>query len=333
VTRRAILTLNCHEAWIYQLRHLDAVVDIVEPVPGRYTPCWDTRMRPFPPNARRRSLAEAVADRHYDCAIAHNISDLLLIEELRCPKLLVLHTSLEHRAAQEGSTVRPADFARAADAYIRSIGAHAAAGTEFKARSWGITSDVLGLAIEPDPLPWNGGVAAGLRVANQITIKRRTLAFSFHESAFHDVPVRLVGHNPDMEGVSPAPDFEALLELYRSHRFFVHTADPSLEDGYNMAAVEAMASGMPVLGNRHPSSPVEDGRSGWLSDDAGELRRRALELIEDRDRAAEMGQAARETVVRMFPPARFVRNLERALDSAQRKFAQRFKRSPWLQPR
>ena len=50
----------------------------------------------------------------------------------------------------------------------------------------------------------------------------------------------------------PARSFAHLRDLLRVHRFYIHTADPALEDGYNMATVEAMASGLPVLATAIP---------------------------------------------------------------------------------
>ena len=94
-------------------------------------------------------------------------------------------------------------------------------------------------------------------------------------------------------------------ELLQSHRFYIHTANPQLEDGYNMATVEAMAAGMPILGNRHPGSPVEHGVSGFLSDDPKELRKFALMLLQNRRLAAAMGQQARRTAIERFSTAKF----------------------------
>ena len=51
----------------------------------------------------------------------------------------------------------------------------------------------------------------------------------------------LVGRNDNMPGVEPAHDWAELKQILSRHRFFVHTADPNLEDGYNMATLEAMA--------------------------------------------------------------------------------------------
>ena len=142
----------------------------------------------------------------------------------------------------------------------------------------------------------------------------------FHEKAFVDVPVKLVGHNPDMPGVEAADSWAELKELLRVHRFYIHTADPRYEDGYNMATLEAMAAAMPVLGNRHPTSPVQHGVSGFLSDDAKELAGYARKLLADRELAARMGEAARKTVTERFHISRFLKGFRRSIRRAEAKW-------------
>ena len=57
-----------------------------------------------------------------------------------------------------------------------------------------------------------------------------------------------------------------------------------------MATLEAMATGIPVLGNRHSTSPVEHGVSRFLSDEPLELRQFAQPLLGDRGFAMRMGR-------------------------------------------
>ena len=123
----------------------------------------------------------------------------------------------------------------------------------------------------------------------------------------HDrrLPVRLAGHNPGMPGVAASDNWQHLKTILQSHRFYLHTAAPKLEDGYNMASLEAMAAGLLVLGNRHLSSPVKHGVSGFLSDDPDELHKYARMLLEYRNRAALMGQEARKTLMQHFSMSRF----------------------------
>jgi hypothetical protein len=324
LTKR-LLTTNCHEAWIYQLGVLGVELDIIDQLPGRYTEVWDTRMRPLPPRSRLFTLESVLAGhRRYGCAIAHNISDLLDLKTLHVPKLLVLHTTLEHRAHSEAI---PLGFTERIQAYLREVGGHVVATSELKRRSWGLDADIVPFGLPLNSyLPWSGEIACGLRVANQISAKRETLRWDFHLAAFSDLPVRLVGHNPDMPGVEAAASWDHLKELLRSHRFFIHTADPAMEDGYNMATIEAMAAGLPVLGNPHPSSPIEHGVDGFLSDHPAELENYARILLADRDLAGRMGARGKEKAAKKYSEALFGERFSRSIECAQRAFESRPKR-------
>jgi glycosyltransferase involved in cell wall biosynthesis len=203
-------------------------------------------------------------------------------------------------------------------------GGHAVPCSLLKGRSWGLTDDIVPFAVDAgDYPPHCGGQAGGVRICNYVKDRRKILLWDFHEEAFGGVPVRLVGHNPDMPGVRAAEGWDELKDILRTHRFYVHTADPRHEDGYNMATLEAMAAGLPVLGNRHPTSPVTDGVSGFLSDDPDELRGRAEQLLADPDLAERMGQAARKTVIERFPMRRFHEDFMKSIETARRKWASR----------
>ena len=80
---------------------------------------------------------------------------------------------------------------------------------------------------------------------------------------------------------------------------------------------------MPVLGNRHPGSPIEHGVSGFLSDDPDELRNYARILLDDRDLAARMGLQARKTVIERFSMSRFKEGFLRSIETAHCKWESR----------
>jgi glycosyltransferase involved in cell wall biosynthesis len=144
--------------------------------------------------------------------------------------------------------------------------------------------------------------------------------WEFHEQAFGGLPVTLVGHNPEMNGVKAAKNWMDLKDILSHHRFYIHTADPQFEDGYNMATLEAMAAGLPVLGNRHPTSLVVNGVNGFVSDNTAELRNHAIRLLEDRELAARLGVASRETAEKYFPTSRFTRSFRQSLLTARNKW-------------
>jgi len=191
----------------------------------------------------------------------------------------------------------------------------------YKGESWGFTDDVVHFGIDADAyLPHSGEKAAGLRICNFINSRRSVLLWDFHDRAFSGLPVTLVGHNPDIPGVEAAHNWDHLKRILQAHRFYIHTADPQLEAGHNMATAEAMAAGLPVLSNRHPTSPIKHGVSGFLSDDPNELRHYARVLLENRELARVMGQRARTTVKKRFSLMRFKHAILRSIEIARRKW-------------
>lgn len=320
-----LLVLNCHEAWVHQLGALGAELDVVVGLPGRYTSEWDTRMRPLPAGARTLTLNEARgAERQYDCVINHNITDLLDTRSIAAPKLLVLHETLEGRMQQQGAEFEARDMRALLNSYLATVGGYAIAISRTKAKSWGVTHTVVQNSVDPDAyLPHVGDVSSGIRVANHITSKRDFLAWDFHQQALSGMAVRLVGHNPDMPNVQPAADWTHLKRMLASHRFMVHTADPRYEDGYNMAVLEGMAAGLPILSNAHPTTLVEHGTSGFVAATPAEMRQYAQRLLDDEALAQRMGEAAREQVQRSHGPDRFRVEFTRAVREAKKKWARR----------
>jgi hypothetical protein len=318
-----LLVMNCHEPWIYQLRVLDAELDIVVGLTGRYTTTWDERMRPLPPRARLLSLADALAEpaERWDCVIAHNITDLLDLKQLAVPAVLMIHDFLEGRLAQQQSDLKPSAMRDRLRQYLALRGAHAVAISPTKAQSWGVGGDIVPNFADPaDYEPARYDTPAGLRVANHIWSKRVFLQWDLHEAAFAGLPITIVGHNPEFQ-VEAAPSWDALRAQFATHRFFVHTANPRYEDGYNMACLEAMAAGLPVLGNRHPTSLIKHGVSGFLSNDPQQLRGYAQQLLDDAELARRMGDAARQAVAQRFTAGRFRQGMLAAVDTARRRYA------------
>lgn len=317
-----LLVFDCHEAWVYQLAALNRPLDIVVGLTGRDVANWDSAMRPLPRNARCARLHDVLAAREiYDCIIAHNLSDLLEVKTLEGPRLLVLHASLGGIVLDQRSATPPDELRRTVSQYVRMIGAHVVAVSRLKGRSWGFDGDVVPLSVNlNDYLPYRGDLACGLRVANQIKRKTHALKWEFHEKAFSGLPVTLVGRNKEISGVEPARDWYDLKRILQRHRFFIHTAEPALEDGYNMATLEAMAAGLPVLGNCHPTSPIRNGVNGFLSDDPAELRSYACHLLNDRELAARLGEQARRAASELFSVENFTMGISRSIETARSKW-------------
>jgi hypothetical protein len=322
---KTLLVFNCHEPWVYQLGVLGYKLDIIIGLKGRYLKTWDEQMRPIPPNSRLITLPEAQQSQTpYYCIITHNITDMLDIKHRHEPRLMVIHSTFEGRALEENSDVVPQDMKDSLKKYLKLIGGHAVAISTLKGKSWGVTDDITPCAVDVDDyLPYSGQKSSGLRICNFIESRKTILLWDFHEKAFDGIPVHLVGHNPNMPGVRATNSWDHLKRMLQSHRFYIHTANPELEDGYNMASLEAMAAGMPILGNRHPTSPIEHGVSGFLSDDPAELRKYANMLLEDKILATMMGQEARKTVIDQFSMNKFKESFLKSIETARQKWKHR----------
>lgn len=324
---KTLLVFNCHEAWVYQLGVLGYNLDIIVDLKGRNLSTWDERMRPIPPNSRLITLSEALkSTTDYYCIITHNITDLLDIKLRPEPRINVIHLMVETRALEEKSKISPKKMKEILHEYLELIGGHAVAVTMSKGKSWDFTEDIVLNCSNPDDyLPYSGNVASGLRIANFIEKRKEYLLWDFQKIAFDNIPVRIVGHNPDMPGVEASKNWDDLKRILQSHRFYIHTTDPKYEDGFNMATLEAMAAGMPILGNRHPTSPIEHGKSGFLSDDPYELQKYARMLLEDRELAVKMGREAQKIVLERFSTTRFKEAFQKSIEIARQKWVSKKK--------
>jgi len=314
---------------VHQLEGLGFELDIVVGLAGRLVASWDERMRPVPAGARLVTLGDALAGRtDYAAAVLHSVTDLLDVKLLECPKIIVLHGTLEGRAADQVEAEDAPQLAATLRRFLSLTSVRAVAVSTLKARSWGVADEILPFGVDPDAyLPYTGELARGIRVSNQFHRRRKILLVDLHERAFSGLPFTLVGHNSDIPGSEPARDWAHLKAQLCSHRFYVHTADPELEDGYNMASLEAMASGLPVIGNPHPSSPIVHGKSGFLSDDADELRRYAEQLLADPELAARLGAEAKRVVSTRFHVRAFRAGFRQSIASAQKRFKKKAQRA------
>jgi N-acetyl-alpha-D-glucosaminyl L-malate synthase BshA len=94
---------------------------------------------------------------------------------------------------------------------------------------------------------------------------------------------------------------------------------PSETESFGLAALEAMACGVPPLASRIGGLPevIEDGVSGILCPvgEVEEMASRAVTLLQDREARAAMASAARERAVARFGLERGVADYERAYEA------------------
>lgn len=306
-----ILTFNWHEGYISLLGKIPGVsLSIVERTKGGYSR-WMHEFRPCPRGSRLVSLKDALDDlrkERFDLVIAHDPSDLISTMESAVPQILVLHNRLDTMIALGGDSIDRKGYLEWFGNLVRMVpDLEIVSISESKRQNWGVDGPVILPGIDPGEWgPWSGSKAAVLQVGNFLKERELMLGWRVTDEAVRDLPRTLIGINPSVPDSRLSRNQNDLASLFREHRVYLHSSVHPYEDGYNLALLEAMASGMPVVALAHPGSPVVQGRSGFLSDNPSVLKERLRDLLEDPQRAGDLGEKARQDVLEQFPLDRFV---------------------------
>ena len=159
-----------------------------------------------------------------------------------------------------------------------------------------------------------------LRVGNLFKERDLMMGYSLGEKIAENHSLVTIGMNPDIPGSRMSNGFEDLLAQFRTNRIYLNTTVEGNEDGYNMAMLEAMAIGMPVVTSHNNTSPILDGENGFCSDDPNYLKNCIELLMKDSVLAKRLGENARQTVAQKFPIKKFIKSWADAVELSIRDF-------------
>jgi hypothetical protein len=272
-----------------------------------FTKNWDPRIRPLPDNARLySSMQEALRDDSWDWFIAHNIHDLIDAREISIPKVFLVHGTLSGRILQDQSNIDRALYLRNLQLLLTASGARVVYISELKRQDWGIPGEIIRSAVDCSQYGGYRGVIPGiLQVCNHLKERGAMMGWSTHQAICRSLPNLIIGNNGNLPSSRMAGDWNDLKEQLRSYRIYLYTPLYPYEDGYNLALLEAMATGMPVATLHHITSPVRDGSEGVVAQTVEDLREKVLCLLDNPREAERMGQAARIRVKEVFPLLEF----------------------------
>ncbi|MCS7069160.1 MAG: N-acetyl-alpha-D-glucosaminyl L-malate synthase BshA [Meiothermus sp.] len=157
-----------------------------------------------------------------------------------------------------------------------------------------------------------------MHVSNFRAVKRPLDALRVFAGIVERMPARMlmIGEGPlRQEAIELAHDLEIagrvqFLESTPSIEKFMSVADlfllPSEQESFGLVALEAMASGVPVVASRVGGLPelIEEGRTGFLRPmgDVQGMLEASLEILTSRTRRRNMGEAARARAIERFRP-------------------------------
>ena len=306
MTRRLrVLTFNSHQPYIHLLATaMPWDFGVIAPrFPSGKIQSWDERIRPVPQNLSLfESLNSAVTASGWDWVLAHNVNDLIDCRELRLPKVFLVHGTLSGRILQDRSSIERTAYLNKLRLLLDSAGCTVVYISDLKREDWGLPGKVIRSAVNLSQYGgYRGDIGGVLQVCNNLRERAPMLGWQAHVEVCEGLPALILGVNRGLPGSRLSNSWEDLKEQYRSYRVYLHTAVYPYEDGYNLAVLEAMATGMPIATIQSPTSPIEEGVNGVVGRGGSELRERVIWLLNNPAEAARLGMGARATLEKSFP--------------------------------
>jgi tetratricopeptide (TPR) repeat protein len=271
---------------------------------------WQHNMRPLPENVTLLEEGDALAKLReglFDLVICHNLRDLLRVEPVDIPKVLIFHNKISTEIALGGHQASIDQYQETIRERIERNRLTLVFISESKRENCGFEGPVIRPGINLSEYGgYTGEIERVLRVGNLMKERDIMLGFSWQEEILRDIPSTLLGINPTVSGARVSESWQDLKSHYESHRLFLNSTLHPWEDGYNLAMLEAMATGMPVVSIANNTSPIVHGVNGYISQNSHYLRGKIRALLVDRGMAMEIGLKGRETVEKQFPMAPFV---------------------------
>jgi len=306
-----ILTATTHERYEYNLCKTGHNFYALN-IPGQKT--WDTDYAPIPENYYIINNIPSYLD--FDLILSHTSDKRLMVlhnvvaqnneqtlNKISIPIIRHTHILPDIRMPEETQVAGFNSIKVDLDSFI----------SKYNAKAWirsKRSAEIIEHGVDTDfwrPVSKNR-INACLSVVNDWPNRDWCCGFNLWRDTTRGLPTQVYGKSPGFS--EPANSIEHLRQVYSEHSIFYNT---SLHSPVPTVLMEAMACGCAIVSTANCMIPeiVEHNYNGLLSNDPKELRTFLEELLANPEKARELGDNARKTILEKFNLNRFTEGWNR----------------------
>ena len=152
---------------------------------------------------------------------------------------------------------------------------------------------------------YSGEIKRGIVVINGIVKRGRRLGLDVFEKVRKEIPLDIVGMGSEEVGGVGEINNRKLSEFIAQYRFFFN---PIRYTSLGLSVCEAMMTGVPIVGlaTTEMSTTIRNNFSGFIDTNVDTLIKKMDLLLNDIEKAKELGRGAKETALEKFNIERFI---------------------------
>jgi glycosyltransferase involved in cell wall biosynthesis len=154
---------------------------------------------------------------------------------------------------------------------------------------------------------YTGELEKGIVVINGIVKRGRRLGLDVFEKVRQEIPLDIVGMGSEEVGGLGEINNRELSSFSSRYRFFFN---PIRYTSLGLSVLEAMMAGIPIVGlaTTEMATTIVNDHSGYVETNVDKLIERMKMLLENPEKAMQLGQGAKETADKKFNIDRFSRD-------------------------
>jgi hypothetical protein len=303
--RLKVLTWHIHGSYLYYLTQTDCIFYLPYKE-GSAEEGYGGRTRGFHWRDNVINVnAEDVKDLDFDCILfqskknyLHDQFEILSDEQRALPKIY-----LEHDPPRE----IPTDTKHVVDDPEMLL-VHV---TYFNELMWNnnrTPTKVIEHGVMVDEnVSYTGEIKKGIVVINGIVKRGRRLGLDVFEKVRKQIPLDIVGMGSEEIGGLGEIAIRELPAFIAQYRFFFN---PIRYTSLGLSVCEAMMTGIPIIGLATTEMPatIKNNYSGFVDTNINVLIKKMDMLLEDHQKAIELGKGAKETALHKFNIQRFTQD-------------------------